>query len=126
MRSKLLAFSEWLMIFPAILFLTVTVVRFLQPRQYEPAHTSWVISEWITGHASRAGAAVVFVALPSVVAILGCALFGETWKRDSEFRRDMETGLVILRRQAMAVFSMTAVLLAGAIIALVIAHVITD
>src|SRR5207244_13468848 len=81
MRSKLLAFSEWLMIFPAILFLTVTVVRFLQPRQYEPAHTSWVISEWITGHASRAGAAVVFVALPSVVAILGCALFGETWKR---------------------------------------------
>ncbi len=52
-RLALVATGEWVMVLPAAVFLMAAALRFLQPSQYEPAHTSWIISQWAATHVSR-------------------------------------------------------------------------
>jgi len=59
-RLRAIAIWEWLMILPATLLLAAAALRMLQPRQYEPARTSWIIFEWTMTHVSRLVAAVPF------------------------------------------------------------------
>ena len=56
-KLSILAVSEWLFVLPATLLLTAAALHQLQPRQFEPARTSWAIFEWTTAHISQAGAA---------------------------------------------------------------------
>lgn len=60
-RLAVLAIGEWLLVLPAAVFLaSVALHLLLQPRQYQPAHASWIIFEWTTTHISRLGAAMLF------------------------------------------------------------------
>lgn len=70
---RLLACLEWLMVLPASVFLTAAVLRLLQPREYEPARTSWIIVDWTVRNVSRSGAGVLFLGLPALVALIGAA-----------------------------------------------------
>jgi hypothetical protein len=45
---------------PATFLLAVAALRGLQPRQYEPARTSWIIFEWMTTHLTGTHAAIMF------------------------------------------------------------------
>jgi hypothetical protein len=126
LRLPIVALGEGLMVLPAVVLLGATALRLLQPRQYEPARTSWVIFEWTTAHISPLGAGILFIGLPALVAILGCATLLRTWREDQAFRRDTDAALAIFRRQRVIFLSMTVTLLAGAILAFAVAHFVTD
>ncbi len=59
-RMSFLALSEWVMVLPATVFLAAAALRQLQPRQYEPSHTSWLIFEWTMATRFESGARVLF------------------------------------------------------------------
>jgi hypothetical protein len=125
-RLPVVAIGEWLMVLPAAVFLTAAAVRLLQPRQYEPAHTSWLIFDWTTTHISRLGAAMLFICMPGIVVLAGCATLVQTWREDQALRHDATLGLTIFRRHLTIGLLTTATLLAAAILIIAVAHLVTD
>ncbi len=117
---------EWLMVLPAALLLAAAALRTMQPREHEPARTIWILFEWTATHLSRFGAAIVFLGMPGVVVLTGCAMLLEKWRKDAGLRQDTAMTLAILRRRLAIVSSTAAVLLAGAILTAVVAHIMTD
>jgi len=126
--SKLLAvaFTEWLLILPPALLLAAAALRLLQPRQYEPARTSWAIFEWAGAHISHAGAALLFVGLPIVGMVAGCAVLLASWRGNETLRQDVKAMVANVRRHLAIAILGSGTLLAGAILAAVLAHLITD
>jgi hypothetical protein len=127
-RFTLLTFavSEWLLVLPAAVLLAAAALRQLQPPQYEPARTSWLIFEWTTGHISRAGAALLFLGLPGLVVIMGCTALLRIWGENETFRQDVMSAVEVLRRHAAIALMTIATLLAGSILAVAAVHIITD
>ena len=80
-RFSVLAISEWLLVLPAALLLAAAALRQLQPRQFEPARTSWAIFEWTTTHISQAGAAWLFLVLPALAVVAGFVGLMLAWRR---------------------------------------------
>ena len=105
------------MVLPATVLFAAAALRMLQPRQYEPARTSWIIFEWTMTHVSRLGAAILFIGMPGVVAAAGCAALLRNWHQDQTLRHDATTTIAILRRHFAFGLLVAAVLLAGAILA---------
>lgn len=120
------AASEWLLVLPATLLLGAAVLRQLQPPHYEPARTISLIFERIGPHISRAGAALLFLGLPSVAVIVGFAGLVMIWRRSEALRQDVTLALASLRRNLAIVLLGSGTLLAGAILAAVLVHIITD
>ena len=120
------AASEWLLVLPATFLLGAAVLRQLQPPQYEPARTISLMSERIGPHISRAGAALLFLGLPSVAVIVGFAALLMIWRRSETMRQDVTAALTSLRRNLAIVLLGTGMLLAGTILAAVLFHIITD
>jgi hypothetical protein len=125
-RLSVFAIGEWLLVLPATVFLAAAALRVLQPRQYEPARTSWIIFEWTVEHISRLGAAMLFIGMPSIVVLSGCATLFQTWREDQALRHDATLALTIFRRHLVIGLLTTATLLAAAIFTFAVAHVITD
>jgi len=67
------AVGERILVLPAASLITALAVRLLQPREHEPARTVWRVTEWAAAHISPPGAALIFLALPAVVAGVGAA-----------------------------------------------------
>jgi hypothetical protein len=125
-RLPVVAIFEWLMVLPATVFLGAGALRMLQPRQYEPARSSWIIFEWTATHISRFGAAMLFAGMPGVVVIAGCATLLGNWRQDPALRQDAAITLDIVRRQLASGLLTAAVLLAGAILLVAGVHLVTD
>ena len=125
-RLPIIAMADWLMVLPAAVFLTAAALRLLQPRQYEPAHTSWLIFDWTTTHISRLGAAVLFIGMPSIVVLAGCVTLLQTWREDQALRHDATVAFTIFRRHLTISLLTTATLLAAAIFTFAVAHLVTD
>jgi len=134
-RWTLLAVSEWPMVLPAALLLAAAARRSLQPPQHEPARTSWIISEWTAAHVSRLGAALLFLGLPGIVAVVGCAALLRIWRVDRSavthnvdqvLRQDALAALATFRRRLAVIFLTAVTLLAGAVLTFVVVHIITD
>ena len=109
---------------PALLL--AAVVRFLQPREYEPARTSWLIFEWATTHISHAGAAVLFLGLPGIAIVTGCVALLMVWRGNETLRLDVTAVVASLRRHLAIAILGTGMLLGGAILAAVLVHIVTD
>jgi hypothetical protein len=125
-RLPIVAVGEWLMVLPATVFLGAAALRVLQPRQYEPARTSWIIVEWTTTHISRLGAGILFICLPALVALVGSAILLKTWREDSVLRDDTADAVAICRRQRTIILVTTAILLATVILLFAVSHIVTD
>ena len=125
-RLPIVALGEWLMVLPATVFLGAAALRVLQPRQYEPARTGWIIVEWTMMHISRLGAGILFIGLPGLVAIVGGATLLRTWREDSALRHDTADTLAIFRRQRTIIVAMAAMLFAAVILVFTVSHVVTD
>jgi hypothetical protein len=125
-RLFAVALSEWLLILPAALLLAAAALRLLQPREYEPARMSWAIFEWSTTHISHAGAAVLFLALPGIAVVAGCVALLLVWRGSETLRQDTINLLATLRRHLAIAILGSGTLLAGAILAAVLVHIITD
>ncbi len=126
--SKLfaVALSEWLLVLPATLLLGTAVLRQWQPRQFEPARTSWMIFEWATTHISHAGAALLFLGLPGLAAVVGCAWLLRLWRANEALRQDVTAAVASLRQHRAVAMLGTGTLLAGTILAAVLVHLIMD
>lgn len=125
-RMFALVISEWLLVLPAAVFFAAAALRLLQPPQYEPARTSWLIFEWTTAHISRAGAAALFLGLPGVVVLAGCLALLRRWRQDNALRQDVAAMLAGLRRYAVIALMTMATLLAGSILTVSVVHIIMD
>lgn len=125
-RLPIIAMAEWLMVLPATVFLAAAVLRLLQPRQYEPARTSWIIFERTTTHISQLSAALLFIGLPGLVVLAGFAALIRTWREDQALRHDATLALTIFRRHLTIGFLTTATLLAAAIFTFAVAHLVAD
>jgi hypothetical protein len=125
-RLPVIATGQWLMVLPAAVFLTAAALRLLQPRQFEPARTSWIIFQWASAHISRLGAATLFIGMPGLVVIVGCAKLLQRWREDQALRHDAILGLTIVRRHLAIGLLTAATLLATAILTLALAHLVTD
>jgi hypothetical protein len=125
-RLPILVVSEWLLVLPATVFLAAASLRLLQPRQYQPARTGWIIFEWTATHISRLGAAVLFLGMPGFVVLAGCGAILRTWRGDQAFRHDVVLAVTIFRRHLATGFLALATLLGAIILALAFAHVVTD
>lgn len=120
------AFSEWLLILPATIFLAAAALRQWQPRQFEPARTSWAIFEWATTHISRTGAGLLFIGLPAIAVAVGCAVLLQVWSSNEALRQDVTAVMASLRRHLAIAILGTGTLLGCAILASVLVHIITD
>lgn len=125
-RLSFLALSEWVMVLPATVFLAAAALRELQPRQYEPSHTSWIIFEWTMQHVSRLGAGVLFLGLPAVALAIGCGLLAQKWHSDDAFRQDAIVAFSAVRRNLTIAFVTIATALAAAIFLFTVIHIFTD
>ena len=125
-RLFAVAVSEWLLTLPAAVLLAAAALRVMQPRQYEPARTSLLIFDWTTTHISHAGAGLLFLGLPMIAVVIGCAALLLSWRRSETLRRDVAAALASLRRHFSVVILGTGTLLAAAILAAVVVHIITD
>src|SRR5439155_23798889 len=83
------ALIECFLILPAAAFLSAAALRSLQPSQFEPAHTTSAILQWITVRLSLLDAAILFIGLPALVALLGCAAIHAAWQGDATVRSDL-------------------------------------
>jgi len=125
-RLPIFAVCEWLLVLPATMFLATAAIRMLQPRQYEPARTSWIIFEWTMTHVSRFSAAILFIAMPGVVLIAGCAALLRNWRLQPALRHDSAMTLAILRRHLPLGMLAAPVLLAVTVLTAVLVPVVTD
>lgn len=125
-RLSAFAVGEWFLVLPATVFLGAATLRLLQPRQYEPARTSWIIFEWTTTHISSLGAALLFIGLPGLVVLVSAITLLRIWRADQMLRKDAALGLTIFRRQFAIVLFTAATLLAAAIFTFAVAHLVTD
>lgn len=125
-RVSFIAVSEWAMILPATIFLGAAALRQLQPRQYEPAHLSWLVFSWTMAHISRWGAAVVFIGLPLLAALAGCAVLLRAFYGNEKFREDVIGAFRALGDHAAMALIAAATLAGGAIFVLACLHVLTD
>jgi len=125
-RFSVFAIVEWVMVLLAAVFLAAAALRLLQPRQFEPAHTSWIIFDWTTTHISRLGAAMLFLVMPGLVVFAGCAALVQSWRENQALRQDAALGFSIFRRHLAIGLLTTATLLAAAILLFAVAHLVTD
>jgi hypothetical protein len=117
---------EWLMVLPATVFLAAAAFRGLQPVQYEPARTCAALVEWTATHISRFGATILFLGMPGLVVLAGGSTLLRIWRQDLELRQDSATTFAILRRHFAVGLLTAAVVLAGAVLAVVVVHNIKD
>lgn len=126
--SKLfaLAVSEWLLVLPAILLLGAAALRQLQPAESEPARAISIIFSLIGPRISHFDAALLFLGLPGIAAISGCVAILVAWRKSETLRQDTATMLASFRRNLAVAILGTGTLLAAAILAAVVVHIITD
>jgi hypothetical protein len=114
------------MVLPATMFLAAAALRFLQPRQYEPARISWIIFEWTATHISHLGAAMLFLGMPGLVVVAGCATLLRMWSENQTLRDDAALALTIVQRYGAVGSLAVATLLGAAIFTLAIVHIVAD
>ena len=125
-KLSAVAISEWLFVLPATFLLGGAALRQLQPPENEPARTISAIFAWIGLRISHADAALLFVILPCVAAFAGGLTLLMAWRRSEILRQDTVAVVASLRRHLSVVILGTGTLLAGAILAAVVIHIITD
>ena len=123
--KSLIAVAELLLILPALLFMTALFVRNIEPQQYEPARTAEQIVTWYAER-PRLGLWVLLIALPFAVLAIGCGTLLRSWLSDVELQTATRQTFTAFRRHLATVLVATATFAAGAILAIVAVHVLTD
>lgn len=119
------AATELLLIFPAVLFMTALFVRELQPPEYEPAHTAQRVVNWYAVR-PHLGLWVLLIALPLTVLVTGCGTLRRRWNNDTELRQAARHTFAVLRAHLEMILVAGATLTAGGILGIVALHLVTD
>jgi hypothetical protein len=124
MRTRIIAVSQLVLIFPAALFMTSLILRQLQPQQYEPAHSAQQVVMW---YAARMWSLwILLLALPIAVLVTGCATLLRGWKNDTALPSAARQLLAVIRAQFAMLVVAAATLAAGGILAIVVLHMLAD
>jgi hypothetical protein len=123
--KRSLATLEVLLVFPAALFMISLFVRQMQPVQYQPAHAAQSVVEWFSAR-PHIGLAVLLIALPLAALLIGSAALFRNWRADQSFRSAALEMMALLRAHFAMMLVTGATLVAAGILAVVVAHVITD
>jgi len=123
--KRLLTAIELLLVTPATLFMVALVVREWQPAPYEPAQSARRLVEW---YAARPLLCldIFLIALPLAALVFGTTTVLRRWRTDAELRRGAFEALGFCRRHLEVLLTTGATLTAGAILAIVALHMITD
>src|SRR5258708_6690136 len=84
--KRTIAATEWFLVFPGALFMTALVVRSVQPRQFEPAHSAQRLVDWFSAR-PHLGLDLFLITLPFVSFVVGCGALVRGWTHDAEMRR---------------------------------------
>jgi hypothetical protein len=125
-RKRGIAATELLLIFPAALFMTALFLREIQPEQFEPAHTAKVIVSWYATGPVWLTLWILLMAMPLAVLVIGGATLLRSWKSDAELRQAARQMLATIRAHLATLLIAAATLAAGAILAIVALHAVTD
>lgn len=123
-KSRLAAI-EWLLVFPAALFMGALFVRNLQPQQFEPAHTAQRIVDWYAS-SPHLGLWVLLIALPLAVLLIGTTTLYRAWKSDNGLRESAQQFVVLVRGQIATLLVTLATLTAAGILAVVALHLLSE
>jgi hypothetical protein len=123
--KRTIAATEWFLVFPGTLFMTALVVRSIQPRQFEPAHSAQRLVDWFSAR-PHVGLDLFLIALPLAAFVVGCSAIVRGWSRDAELRRAALATVAAIRAHMATLFIAGATVVAGGILAIVAVHMITD
>jgi hypothetical protein len=115
-----MAIIELLLVAPGSLFMIALFLREVQPA----AQTGRLVA-WFSHH-SILGLYVFLVLMPLAAFIIGCTAVIRTWRTDLEYRRAMLNILASSRAHLPSLLTGVATLMAGAMLALVAMHMITE
>ena len=121
MRTRVIAFFQLALIFPAALFMTSLVVRNLGLPQYEPAHTAQQVVMWYAGRLWTLW--VLLFALPCMVLVSGCVAL-RTRNRDTEQHSTRRSLASTRPHWSVRFVSVTTIASAG-VLAVVVFHALT-
>jgi hypothetical protein len=122
---RYIAVAEWILILPAVLFMTALFVRDIQPPPYEPAQTARRLVDWFAVHPVLC-LDTFLIALPFAVFVVGCITASRRWKSDAELRQAAWETLGAIRAHLATLLIAGATLAAAGILGIVALHVITD
>ena len=123
--KRTIAATELFLVFPGALFMTALVVRSLQPRQFEPAHSAQRLVDWFSVR-PHVGLDLFLIALPLAAFVIGCSTLVRGWTRDAAMRRAALETVAAIRAHMATLLIAGATLVAGGILAIVAVHMITD
>ena len=115
MRTRVIAITELVLIFPAVLFMTALALRNLQPVQYEPARSAQQLVMWYAGRMWTLW--VLLFGLPFIALVSGCAELLRNWSRDI---------VLPLSSRKSSLFIAATTIIAGVILSIVVLHVLAN
>ena len=118
----LVAASQLLLIFPAVLFMGSLVVRNLSPLQNEPARTAQQIVMWYAGRMWTLWA--LLIALPLGVLGMGCIMFARSWSKDDRLPKAVLQMLAAIHANRAMLIVAVMTLTAGAVLTIVVLHML--
>jgi hypothetical protein len=122
---RFVAAAEWLLILPAVLFMTSLFVRNVQPPGFEPADTARRVVEWFS-HSPGLGLDIFLIALPFAALVIGCITALRRWTSDAMLRQAARETLAVVREHLATLLIAGATLASGSILAIVALHLITE
>jgi ABC-type Fe3+ transport system permease subunit len=122
--KRIVAATELLLVFPALLFMSALIIRNQQPVRYEPARSAQRIVTW---YAERQWTLwVLLIALPLAVLVGGCATLLWRWQDEVELREVTRQTLSAIGRHLSTLLIAAATVVAGGILSIVAVHVLRD
>jgi hypothetical protein len=118
----LVAASQLLLIFPAVLVMGSLVVRNLSPLQNEPARTAQQIVMWYAGRMWTLWA--LLIALPLGVLGMGCIMFARSWSKDDRLPKAVLQMLAAIHANRAMLIVAVITLTAGAVLTIVVLHML--
>jgi hypothetical protein len=116
--------AQLLLIFPAVLFMGSLAVRNLQPPQYEPAHTAQQIVMW---YAARQWTLwMLLIALPFAVLVTGCITLARNWSEGLQPSQAGHQTLAAIHTDRALLLIAATTLTAGAVLAIVVIHMLAN
>jgi hypothetical protein len=122
--KPIIAVTELLLIFPAVLFMTALFVRNLQPTRYQPARSAQLIVQWFSARPNL-GLSVLMIACPTAVLVIGAVTLRRSWRADRELRDAAHQAWTVLRRHWTPFIVAATTLAAAGILAIVALHVLS-
>jgi hypothetical protein len=121
---RLVAALQLVLIAPAALFMSMVVIRAVQPIEHEPSHSAERIVAWFGGRPWTLD--ILLSALPLLVMALGAITLWRQWRDDEPLRQDAMRSVAAIRAHFLLLLIAATTVVAAGILAIVAVHALTD